>query len=61
VCDLVKCKLLVHPTEVENAVDLADQVVGWHHLVEIKGIKELALSVMQQALTFAEAAASTDP
>jgi hypothetical protein len=23
--------------------DLARQVIGWHHLVEIKGIKELAL------------------
>jgi hypothetical protein len=25
-------KLLVHPTEIENAVDLADQMIGWHHL-----------------------------
>jgi hypothetical protein len=23
--------------------DLADQVVGWHHLVEIKGIEQLTL------------------
>src|SRR5215470_8445356 len=37
-------KLLVHPTKIENAVDLAHQMIGWHHLVEIKRIKELALS-----------------
>jgi hypothetical protein len=35
----------VHPSQIENAVDLADQMVGWDYLVEIKGIKELALSV----------------
>ena len=34
----------MHPTEVENAVDLTYQVIRWHHLVEIKRIKELALS-----------------
>ena len=31
-------------TEIKNAVDLAHQMVDWHHLVEFKGIKELALS-----------------
>jgi hypothetical protein len=41
---VVSCKLLVHPTKVKNVVDLAHQMVGWHHLVEFKGIKELALS-----------------
>src|SRR5262249_24059920 len=35
---------LAHPTKIENAVDLAHQMIGWHHLVEIKRIKELALS-----------------
>jgi hypothetical protein len=35
---------LWHPTKIENAVDLAHQMIGWHHLVEIKRIKELALS-----------------
>ena len=34
----------MHPSEVENAVDLANQMIGWHHLVEIKRIKELTLS-----------------
>src|ERR1700719_1572784 len=37
-------KLLVHPTKVQNTVDLAHQMVGWHYLVESKAIKELALS-----------------
>src|SRR4029077_1141508 len=40
---VVSRKLLVNPTEIENAVDLADQMVQWHDLVEIKRIKELAL------------------
>jgi hypothetical protein len=34
----------VHPTEIENAVDLAHQMIGRYHRIEIKGIKELALS-----------------
>jgi hypothetical protein len=34
----------VQPSKVENAVDLPDQMIGWHYLVEIKGIKKLALS-----------------
>ena len=37
-------KLLVHPTQIENTLDLSDQVIWWHHLVEVKRIKELALS-----------------
>src|SRR5580704_19161796 len=37
-------KLLVNPIKVQNTVDLAYQMIGWHHLVEFKGIKELALS-----------------
>ena len=41
---VVRRKLLVHPTEIENAVDLAHQVIGRHDLVEIKRIKELTLS-----------------
>ena len=40
---VVSRKLLVNPTEIENAVNLAHQVVRWHDLVEIKRIKELAL------------------
>ena len=41
---VVRRKLLVHPIEVENTVDLARKMVRWHNLVEFKGIKELALS-----------------
>ncbi len=40
---VVRRKLLVHPTQIENAIDLADQMVRWHHLVEIKRIEELDL------------------
>jgi hypothetical protein len=32
--------------QIEHAIDLADQMVGRHHLVEIKRIEELALSVL---------------
>jgi len=42
---VVRRKLLVHPTQIENGVDLAHQMVWWHHLIEIKGIKELTLSI----------------
>ena len=41
---VVRLKLLVHSTEVENAVDLPDQMVGRHYLVEIKRVKESTLS-----------------
>jgi hypothetical protein len=32
----------VHPTEVEHRVDLPDQMIAWHHLVEIKKCRSLA-------------------
>jgi hypothetical protein len=35
----------VHPAQIEHALDLPDQMVGRHHLVEIKRIEELTLSV----------------
>src|SRR5262249_38596959 len=43
---VVRCKLLVHPTQVEHRVDLPDQMIRGHYLVEIKRIKELALSTL---------------
>ena len=43
---VVRRKLLVHPTEIEHRVDLADQMIRRHHLVEIERIKELALSIL---------------
>ena len=36
---VIRCELLVHPSKVENAVNLADQMIAWHYLVEIEGIK----------------------
>src|ERR1700730_7020348 len=41
---VVTRKLSVHPIEIESVVNLAYQVIGWHHLVELKRIKELTLS-----------------
>jgi len=36
-------KLLVHPIQIENAVDLSDQMIRRHHLIEIERVKELTL------------------
>src|ERR1035437_8560110 len=36
----------MHPSQIEHAIDLANQMVGRHNLVQIKGIKELALSIL---------------
>src|SRR5436190_2452210 len=35
----------MHPAEVEKAINLPNQMIGRNHRVEIKGIKELTLSV----------------
>ena len=47
---VVRCKLLVHPTQIENGVDLAHHMVRRHHLIEIKAIKELTLTVCSAPL-----------
>src|SRR6476620_9670742 len=39
-------KLLVYPTQIENAVNLPDQMIRRHHLVEIKPVEELTLSAL---------------
>ncbi|MEH2520824.1 hypothetical protein V1279_006417 [Bradyrhizobium sp. AZCC 1610] len=36
----------MHPAQVEQTVDLPYQVIRRHDLVEIKGIKELALTAL---------------
>src|SRR5436189_6234478 len=40
------CQLAVHPAQIEQAVDLPHQMIRRHHLVEIKRIKELALTAL---------------
>src|SRR5271155_3305266 len=39
-------KLLVHPIKIENAVDLPDQMIRRHHLVQIERVEELTLSAL---------------
>src|SRR5215470_18552486 len=39
-------QLFVHPTQVEQAIDLPYQMIRRHHLVEIKRIKELPLAAL---------------
>src|SRR4029078_5667710 len=39
-------KLLVYPTQIENAVNLPDQMIRRYHLVEIKPVEELTLSAL---------------
>src|SRR6516162_6549274 len=36
-------KLFVHPSQVEKPVDLSNEMIWRHHLVQIKRIKELTL------------------
>src|ERR1700747_415245 len=43
---VVGCKLLVHPIKIENAVDLPNQMIGRHRLVEIERVEELTLSAL---------------
>src|SRR6201993_2452141 len=38
--------LLVHPTQIDHALDLPDQMIRRHYLVEIKRVKELPLSTL---------------
>jgi hypothetical protein len=33
----------VHPTQIENAIDLSNQMIRRHHLIQIERIKELTL------------------
>src|SRR3974377_1210195 len=40
---VIGSKLFVHPTKIENAVDLPDQMVGRHYLVEFERVEELTL------------------
>jgi hypothetical protein len=47
---VLRRKLLVHPTQIENAIDLADQMVSWHDLVEIKRIQELDLTIIPRPI-----------
>ena len=43
----------MHSTEVEKAINLLDQMIGRHNLVEIKGIKETGLVRSAVALSCA--------
>src|SRR5918995_2859777 len=43
---IVGRKLLVYPTQIENTVNLANQMIGWDYLVEIKRIEKLDLTTL---------------
>ena len=40
---VIRRQLLVHPTQIEQTVDLPHQMIGRNHLVEIKRIEKLSL------------------
>src|SRR5262249_4213142 len=40
---VIRRELLVHPTQIENGIDLSNQMIWRHYLVQIKRIKELTL------------------
>src|SRR5262249_41326834 len=42
---VVRCKLVVHPTQVQHRIDLPDHVISRNHLVEIKCVEKPALSI----------------
>ena len=42
---VVRRQLLVDPTQIENCVDPANQVLSRHHLVEVELVEELALPI----------------
>ena len=39
-------KLLVNPIKIENPVDLPNQMIGRHRLVEIERVEELTLAAL---------------
>ena len=43
---VVGCKLLADPIKIEHAVDLPDQMIRRHHLVEIERVEKLTLSAL---------------
>jgi len=47
---VVSRKLLVNPSEIKNAVNLAQRMDRWHDPVEFKRIKELALLVLPSTI-----------
>jgi hypothetical protein len=44
-------KLLVYPIQIENAVNLPDQMIRRHHLVEIKPVEELVRALAAPSST----------
>jgi uncharacterized protein YbgA (DUF1722 family) len=36
----------VHPIKIEDAIDLSNQVIRRHHLIEIKRVEKLTLSAL---------------
>src|SRR3954452_615000 len=43
---VIRIEFLVHLTQIEHGVDLPDQMIGGHDLVELKGVEKLALSLL---------------
>src|SRR5579884_3023758 len=43
---VVPRELLVHPIKIEDPVDLPDQMIRRHYLVEVKCVEELTLSAL---------------
>ena len=46
---VIRRQLLVHPTQIEQTVDLPLQMIGRNHLVEIKRIEKLSLFLLPAA------------
>ena len=44
---VIRGQLLVDPTQIQQIVDLPYQMIRWDHLIQIKRIKELTLTILQ--------------
>ena len=44
---VIRGQLLVDPTQIQQTVDLPYQMIRWDHLIQIKRIEELTLTILQ--------------
>ena len=47
VSSFIRLICLVDPTQIQQIVDLPYQMIRWDHLIQIKRIKELTLTILQ--------------
>jgi hypothetical protein len=43
---VIRSQLLVDPTQIQQTVDLPHQLIRWDHLIQIKRVKEVTLTIL---------------